>query len=46
MTMACGPGYLPILTGALGPAGLARARVEGDYFLARATQVKNVCVAI
>ena len=34
MTMVCGPGYLPILTAALGPAGLARARVEGDYFLA------------
>ena len=34
MVMACGPGYLPILTEALGPAGLARARVEGDYFLA------------
>ena len=33
MTMACGPGYLPILTEALGPVGLARARVEGSYFL-------------
>ena len=34
MIMACGPDYLPVLTGALGPEGLARARVEGDYFLA------------
>jgi len=34
MTMACGPGSLPILTERLGPAGVARARVEGAYFLA------------
>lgn len=34
LTMACGPGYLPVLTEALGPAGVERARIESAYFLA------------
>jgi pimeloyl-ACP methyl ester carboxylesterase len=34
MTMACGPGFLPVLADALGPDGLERARIESSYFLA------------
>jgi len=33
MVMACGPDYLPVLTDALGSAGVERARLEGSYFL-------------
>jgi pimeloyl-ACP methyl ester carboxylesterase len=33
MTVACGPDYLPVLTDALGPAGVDRARIESAYFL-------------
>jgi 3-oxoadipate enol-lactonase len=33
MTMACGPGYLRVLTEGLGAAGVERARHESAYFL-------------
>jgi pimeloyl-ACP methyl ester carboxylesterase len=32
MTMACGPDYLAVLTGALGSTGVDRARLESSYF--------------